>query len=205
MADGRCKDVQVRLESGRRIQLASAVFRQLNGAPALLAEHRDALLLSAGIVPPPRMSAIHRLRQLREKSRSKARSAHSGSSSSVSQNESEHTNSDDKSDYRTVDGSQPSDISDILDEGIQAASPSPVVIPSLPLQQSAAKELAASMKVISEGQRRADLARETILQSSVIDKAADQADQWAADDLRSAPPVQSTGIEMWKSNFYPQN
>ena len=52
MADGRCKDVQVRLESGRRIQLASAIFRQLNGAPALLAEHRDALLLSAGAMPP---------------------------------------------------------------------------------------------------------------------------------------------------------
>jgi len=194
MADGRCKDVQVRLESGRRIQLASAVFRQLNGAPALLAEHRDALLLSAGAVPPPRMSAIQRLRQLREKSKSRARSAHSNSSSSASQHESEHTNSDDKSDYRSVDGSQPSDISDILDEGIQAASPSPVVIPSLPLHQSAAKELAASMKVISEGQRRADLARETILQSSVIDKAADQADQWAADDLRSAPPVGDADI-----------
>ena len=194
MADGRCKDVQVRLESGRRIQLASAVFRQLNGAPALLAEHRDALLLSAGAVPPPRMSAIQRLRQLREKSKSRARSAHSNSSSSASQHESEHTNSDDKSDYRSVDGSQPSDISDILDEGIQAASPSPVVIPSLPPHQSAAKELAASMKVISEGQRRADLARETILQSSVIDKAADQADQWAADDLRSAPPVGDADI-----------
>ena len=81
MADGRYMDVQVRLEAGRRIQLASAVFRQLNGAPALLAEHRDALLLSAGVVPPPRISAIQRLRQLREKSRSRPRSAHSGSSS----------------------------------------------------------------------------------------------------------------------------
>ena len=125
MADGRCKDVQVRLEPGRRIQLASAGFRQSSGAPA---------------------------------------------------------------------GSQPSDLSDILDEGIQAASPSPIGFPSLPLQHIAAKKLAASIKVTSEGQRRADLARETILQSSVIDKAADQANQWAADDLRSAPPVGDADI-----------
>jgi hypothetical protein len=185
MADGRCKDVQVRLESGRRIQLASAIFRQLNGAPALLAEHRDALLLSAGVEPAAQISSIQRLRQLREKSRSRARSAHSGSSSSASHNRSVDADSDDKSEYRSVDESQPSDISEILDEGIQAASPSPDVVPR---QHNAARELAASMQVINEGRRQAEQARENILQPSILDRAAEQADQWAADDLRSAPP-----------------
>ena len=50
------------------------------------------------------------------------------------------------------------------------------------------------MQVITEGQRRADLARESILQPSTIDKVAKQADQWAADDLRSAPPVGDADI-----------
>ena len=188
-----CKDVQVRLESGRRIQLASTIFRQLNGAPELLAEHRDALLLSAGVEPAAQISStcIQRLRQLREKSRSRARSAHSGSSSSASHNRSVDADSDDKSEYRSVDESQPSDISEILDEGIQAASPSPDVVPR---QHNAARELAASMQVINEGRRQAEQARENILQPSILDRAAEQADQWAADDLRSAPPVGDADI-----------
>ena len=138
-----------------------------------------------------RFLAIQRLRQLREKSRSRARSAHSGSSSSASHNRSVDADSDDKSEYRSVDESQPSDISEILDEGIQAASPSPDVVPR---QHNAARELAASMQVINEGRRQAEQARENILQPSILDRAAEQADQWAADDLRSAPPVGDADI-----------
>ena len=114
--DNRTSDVQVRMESGSRLQLPSSVFRQLEGASALIAAYneqvRDSLSAVLGSVPS---SSISRLRDLREKSKARRRDSSSRSRSSTA---SSLTSSKDDGDSDFVDDASKSHLTSILVEGV---------------------------------------------------------------------------------------
>ena len=121
--DDRTSDVQVRMESGSRLQLPSSVFRQLEGGSALIADYnkrvRDSLSLARSSAPS---SSISRLRELREKSVARRKNSSSRSRSSSS---SSLASSKDDDDPDFVDDASKSHLSSILEEGFGSAAVSP--------------------------------------------------------------------------------
>ena len=121
--DDRTSDVQVRMESGSRLQLPSPVFRQLEGRSALIADYNERVQVSLSLTRSSApSSSISRLRKLCEKSvarrkNSSSRSKSPSSSSLVSSKD------DDNSDF--VDEASKSHLTSILEEGFGSAAVSP--------------------------------------------------------------------------------
>ena len=81
--DNRTSDVQVRMESGLRLQFPSSVFRQLKGSSALIEDYNERVRDSLSAVPGRgTSSSISRLRDLRDKSLARRRDSSSRSRSS---------------------------------------------------------------------------------------------------------------------------
>ena len=195
--DARTKDVQVRMESGRRIQLANAVFRQMDGGTALIAAHRKAIkrALDApdslrGEYVPPR---IKKILALREKSQSRS-AARRNTSSNHSDSASEFASA--KADSEFVLDDQASDLSSILEEGLQASGDQGVQFEE---EVDAASELARQVAGIEAARHAAESAAHAALFIRPNEPAvpshrlqADAAEpipaEWSDDAFRSAPP-----------------
>ena len=121
--DNRTSDVQVRMESGLRLQFPSSVFRQLEGSSALIADYHERVRDSLSAVPRRGpSSSISRLRDLRDKSLARRRDSSSRSRSSSA---SSMSSSKDGSNSDYVDEASKSHLTSILEEGFGSAAVSP--------------------------------------------------------------------------------